>query len=264
MTSDDVTLRLDAAVRIAKRAGETALSYFNNRDALTIETKTSAQDLVSEADKTVETEIRNAVKAAFPDDALLGEEHGLEPGSSGYVWVIDPIDGTSPFLNGLTSWCVSVAVAKGETPVIGVIEAPALGETYVAAKGHGATVNGRKMWISEDTRLDSANVGVGSPSLPDEEGVRHGQFIGKLMSEGGIYYRNGSGAVMLAYVAAGRLAGYFDPSINAWDCFAGIVLIEEAGGQVVFEGAAQPVTRGPIRAGAPAVVEALGRIAAAV
>jgi myo-inositol-1(or 4)-monophosphatase len=255
--ADPVDLRLAAAERIAISAGRRALRHFQARDQLTIERKSSVQDLVSEADREVEHEIRDAVAAAFPGDALLGEEHGAAEGASGYTWVIDPIDGTVPFLTGQPNWCVSIAVTGPEGIVAGVIHAPVLGETYTARRGGGAFLDGRRLVMDPEWTLTSANIAFGATNTA--EPVETGRFVEALYREGGILFRIGSGALMLGYVASGRLAGYFDPAINSWDCYAGILIVEEAGGIVDFRGG--PTRSGPLWAGNPRVVPELVRLA---
>ncbi len=117
--NDALQSRLLLAERVARAGGEKALAYFNQRDTLVVETKHDLQDVVSRADREVEQMIDQQIRASFPDDGFLGEEYGLQPGTSGYTWVVDPIDGTSPFLNGMPNWCVSVAVLHDGVPVIG-------------------------------------------------------------------------------------------------------------------------------------------------
>lgn len=246
MTDTDISARLDAATRIARQAGEKALGYFLARDRLEISHK-AAQDRVSEADRTVETLIRDAILAEFPGDSLLGEEHGGVTGASPYLWVIDPIDGTTPFLAGLADWCVSIAVTVAGDPVIGVIEAPRHRETWVAARGHGASVNGVPLRIAPETDLTSGMFAFGGSMRCDP--VETGGFITRLMQAGCIAFHNGSGALMTAYVAGGRLVGYYDAHIKSWDCFAGLVMVREAGGVHRFGGSL--TQDGPLLVGAP-------------
>ena len=125
------------AALMAEEAGALALDYFNRRETLVIEQKRDPQDVVSVADREVENLIRKRVAEKFPDDGFLGEEYGLQPGTSGLTWVVDPIDGTSPFVNGMPNWCVSIALLKDEEPIIGVIAAPCHQEVYAAAAGRG-------------------------------------------------------------------------------------------------------------------------------
>ncbi len=141
--SKELQTRFKLAQEIAREAGAMALDYFNRRETLVIETKRDPQDVVSIADRNVEQLIAERVSAAFSDDGFLGEEYGLNAGASGYTWVVDPIDGTSPFVNGMPNWCVSIAVLKDGEPVIGVIQAPCFDELYASAKGQGATLNGK-------------------------------------------------------------------------------------------------------------------------
>jgi myo-inositol-1(or 4)-monophosphatase len=253
----DIDARLDAATRIAKEAGKKALSYFQARDQLEISHK-GAQDRVSEADRAVETLIRDAILAEFPEDALLGEEHGSASGRSPFLWVIDPIDGTTPFLAGLADWCVSIAVAVNGEPVIGVIEAPRHGETWVAARGRGATVNGAPLRIDPKADLTSGMFAFGGSLRCDP--AETGGLVTRLMRSGAIAFHNGSGALMTAYVAGGRLVGYYDALIKPWDCFAGLVLVGEAGGVFTFGGADRMQNGGPLLACAPGAFEAAQRL----
>ncbi|PVB61578.1 inositol monophosphatase [Labrenzia sp. 011] len=222
--------RLKLAVDLARRAGDLGLDYFRRRDALVVETKRHVTDLVSEADRELETLIRTALDKAFPDDAQLGEEHGLSEGHSGFTWVIDPIDGTAPFLNGLPGWCVSIGACDSDGPALGVIYAPVLDELFVAFRGKGATLNGAPIQaLGGDLR--AGLLGIGANDRVASERV--GQMLTDLMDAGVGWMRYGSGALMLAWVAAGRLVGYAEPRMNAWDCMAGYVLINEAGGRVL-------------------------------
>lgn len=234
MTTDltlDLSARLTAATRIAREAGALARRHFLARDRLVIETKRHATDLVSAADREVETLIRDALSAAFPDDAQLGEEHGLSPGTSGLTWVIDPIDGTAPYLNGMPGWCVSIGACDTDGPVIGVIEAPILGETFAARRGGPATVNGLLMRVAAGLDLRTGLLGVGGNDRVSPANL--GRMLTDLTAAGSSWVRYGSGALMLAWVAAGRLVGYAEPRMSAWDCMAGYCLIEAAGGRVL-------------------------------
>lgn len=231
MERGEIDRRLNQAVEIARNAAVLALHHFRHRDELTIEAKRNPQDQVSEADREVETLIREALTAAFPDDAQLGEEHGLSEGLSGLTWVIDPIDGTAPFLAGLPGWCVSIGALDARGPVIGVIVAPVLGEAFAAARGVGATLNGKAIRITEMLDLTSGLLGFGANDRVSSAAV--GQTLSRLMAAGGSWTRYGSGALMLAWVAAGRLVGYVEPRMSAWDCMAGYCLIREAGGRIL-------------------------------
>ncbi len=230
MTERDAAIaaRFELAKSLAESAGAMALDYFNRRDTLVIETKRDLHDVVSIADQNVERFLRDRVEEAFREDGFLGEEHGYHEGNSGFTWVVDPIDGTAPFVNGMPSWCVSIAVICDGAPVIGVISAPCHQEIYAAAKGRGATLNGVRLALDPKRNLQNALTGIGSNSYVTPQRV--GAIIADLLSRGGNFIRNGSGALMLAYVAAGRLVGYYEPRMRAWDCMAGFCLVTEAGG----------------------------------
>lgn len=259
MQTTELTRRLTVAEAIAARAGALALRYFHDRDSLHVEAKRTLQDMVSEADREVETLIRDALSAAFPDDALLGEEHGIRPGTSGLTWVIDPIDGTAPFLAGLPGWCVSIGACDAEGPVIGVIVAPVLGETFTAARGVPTRLNGVAVRVAERLDLTTGLLGIGANDRVPAPKV--GVMLGDLMEAGASWTRYGSGALMLAWVAAGRLVGYVEPRMSAWDCMAAYCLIEQAGGRVLAFPLGDAITRpAPVAGAAPGTFTQLMRL----
>jgi myo-inositol-1(or 4)-monophosphatase len=228
LSPDQRAARLALAKEVAREAGALALGYFEKLATLAVEFKQGGQDVVSIADREVEVLIRARIAEAFPEDGVLGEEDGLVEGSSGVLWVVDPIDGTSPFLNGLSHWCVSIAVAVDGAAEIGVIYAPVSDEFFSAAKGMGAFLNDAPIQVAPARGIEDGLLGFGcNPRTPPED---VGRFITVLLEAGGMFYRNGSGALMLAYVACGRLVGYYEQHINSWDCLAGLCLIQEAGG----------------------------------
>ncbi|WP_156831030.1 inositol monophosphatase family protein [Kaistia granuli] len=220
--------RLALAREVAREAGALALSYFERLATLAVEFKQGGQDVVSIADREVEVLIRARIAEKFPEDGVLGEEDGLVEGQSGVLWVVDPIDGTSPFLNGLSHWCISIAVAVEGEAEIGVIYAPVSDEFFSAAKGMGAFLNDAPIAVAPARSIEDGLLGFGSNHRIPPADV--GRFITVLLDAGGMFYRNGSGALMLAYVACGRLVGYYEQHINSWDCLAGLCLIREAGG----------------------------------
>ncbi|MBO0904840.1 inositol monophosphatase family protein [Jiella sonneratiae] len=218
------------AREIAREAGLQALAFFADRAELAVDTKRNAQDAVTMADRQVELLLRERIRARFPDDGLFGEEFGVEAGRSGFVWVMDPIDGTSPFIFGLDSWCVSIAVTQNDRPAIGTIYVPVADEMFVAERGGGASLNGAPLRLGDAATVQNGLVGIGASHRVEPGLVA--RFVERLLSRGGIFIRNGSGALMLAYVAAGRLAAYWEPHMNAWDCLAGLLIVEEAGGWI--------------------------------
>lgn len=243
--------RFVAARALILEAGEKALGYFSDLSALVTDEKMNGQDVVSQADKAVEALIRERVAAAFPDDGVLGEEEGFAEGASGYLWVVDPIDGTSCFIHGRHQWCISIAVMKGDEAVLGLICQPTNGELFVAKLGAGAFLNGKPMSVDHKTSIGTGLLGFGANFRIPIPQVS--SFIQLLMEKGGMFIRNGSGALMLAEVACGRLAGYYEAHINAWDCMAGLLMIREAGGWTEdFPGEDGTLLTGaPVIAGAP-------------
>ena len=233
MTVNDTALaaRFSLAKTLAAEAGAMALDYFNRRDTLVIETKRDLQDVVSIADRNVETFLKQRVAEIYATDGFLGEEFGHDEGSSGFTWVVDPIDGTAPFVNGMPTWCVSVAIVRDGEPVVGVIHVPCSDELYASARGLGATLNEKPLRLDPTRNLQNAMTGIGCNNYVTPERV--GAIIAGLMEQGGNFIRNGSGALMLAYVAAGRLVGYYEPHMRAWDCMAGFCLVREAGGKTL-------------------------------
>lgn len=229
MTDDAILRRHAHACDLARRAGAAALGYFNTRDTLDIEAKANPQDVVSRADREVEALVREAITATFPHDAILGEEAAPTPGTSGYTWVIDPIDGTMPFLSGLPHWCVAIAVLHGDRTVAAATCAPVSGTLYDATLGHGFRCNGAENGAPLTLGITDAMTAIGASHRTSAAGIA--AVIERLLTAGGAYYRSGSGALMLAEVASGRLAGYYEPHMNAWDCLGGLLMVEEAGGR---------------------------------
>lgn len=258
---NNLLTRLALAEVVARTGGEVALNWFHQRETLVVETKHDLQDVVSRADREVEQLIAARIREQFPQDGFLGEEYGLQPGSSGYTWVVDPIDGTSPFLNGMPNWCVSVAVLHEGVPVVGVIFAPCYQECYVAALGEGATLNGRRLQVDATRTLQNHVTGFGANSYVSPEKV--GEILASLLAAGGNFIRIGSGALMLAWVAAGRVVGYYEPYMHAWDCLAGYCLVKEAGGWYhPFNTEGERLTKGAqVLAVAPGAEADLRRIA---
>lgn len=229
------------AINCAAKAGEWIKSKLGNYNSLNI--KYSSQDLVTEVDKGSEAMIRNLIHTHFPTHAFLGEE-GVEAGPQAsakalqdvkdedYLWIVDPIDGTTNFVHGFPAFTVSIALAhKGEV-IVGVVYDPSRDELFVAEKGKGAYVHGKKMEVSGELKLADSLVATGFPA--DQGYALPINMTGLTAIAPKV--RNirvaGSAALHLAYVAAGRLSGFWEIGLNAWDIAAGALLIREAGGQV--------------------------------
>ena len=224
--------RLDFAEKLATQAGKYALEYFSKLNTLTIVSK-GIQDMASEADVNTENLIRKAIEEQYPEDDFFGEES-----SDSYVakqgqgiWVVDPIDGTQPFVNGIPSWCISISYIADNKIVLGVIYDPCADELFSGQLGGGAKLNGKPMNVSDVKGVSNGLISVGYSNRVKPEDTLGP--LERLIKAQGMYHRSGSGALSLAYVAAGRLIGYFEPHMNIWDCAAGCLLIEEAGGKSI-------------------------------
>lgn len=235
--------RLQFAIDLARRAGDLGLTFFREIGSLMIESK-GHQDLVTNGDREVELLIRAAIQAEFPRDGIVGEEYAATEGSSGYVWVIDPIDGTANFVAGIPAWCVVIACARNGVAEVGVVHEPSNDETFWARRGGGAFLNGKPIRTSATTSLTVGSVGVGFNNRTSA--LNAVTLIGLIIGEGGVFYRNASGALMLAYVAAGRLIAYCEEHMNAWDCLAAMLIVEEAGGIIEQPDPATVLERGTV------------------
>lgn len=229
------------AINTAAKAGQWIKSKLG--DINRVDTKYSSQDLVTEVDKGSEKLIRNLIMTHFPDHSILGEE-GVEPGPEAsakalqamsdeeYFWIVDPIDGTTNFVHGFPFYSVSIALAhKGEI-IVGVVYDPSRDELFVAEKGKGAYMHGNKTTVSLDSKLSESLVATGFPA--DRDGALPINLKGMLALAPKV--RNlrsgGSAALHMAYVAAGRLSGFWEIGLSAWDVAAGSLLIQESGGKV--------------------------------
>jgi len=226
----ELHVRSQQAISIAHSAAELAMQYYRDPGLLQTRNK-GVQDQVSDGDIAVEKFIRTQLQSTFPDDGIIGEEDDTPVASvSGYTWVIDPIDGTSNFVRGAPSWCVVLCLVNQQESLVGVIHDPIAAETYVAVRGRGTTLNGVAVQASSSISLNNGSIGVGmSNRVPADQVVR---TIEQIARADGLFYRSGSGALNLAYVSNGRLSGFCEPHMNPWDCLAGLLMIEEAGGLV--------------------------------
>ena len=246
--------RFETAVRLATDAGALALRMRPSAGASTAALK-GAQDWLTEADGAVERLLSEHLASAYPDDGFQGEEGGRVR-SGNLRWVVDPIDGTANFMRGGKRFCVSLGCLDGDVPVIGVIVAPALGETFAARAGAGATLNGAPIRVADTTYLARATVELGwSRRRP------LGDFVAlteRIIAAGAMPRLNGSGALGLADVAAGRTDAYVELHINLWDVAAALVILAEAGATVSpFLSGDGEVAGNPILACAPGIAAAL-------
>jgi myo-inositol-1(or 4)-monophosphatase len=260
MAAFDLDARFAFGSHLVTEAGELAMGYFQQLGSLTIKSK-GPQDMASEADLNTELLIKERLAAAFPEDAFLGEETGRTESVSGArgIWVVDPIDGTQPFVSNMPNWCVSIAFVLDGRVELGFVAAPARRELFIARRGQGATLNGAPIAVRRDARMTDGLVGVGySSRVPREDFL---PVLSAVLAQGGMFFRNGSGALMLCDVACGRLLGYVEQHINSWDCLAALAMIEAAGGVVSDFLADDGMWRGhPLAAGAPEIFPSLAAL----
>ncbi|WP_054948898.1 inositol monophosphatase family protein [Numidum massiliense] len=231
----------EVAIAVAREAGQFIRSKVDRIQQISY--KSSESDLVTDVDQKAEEIIRERLLEVFPEHAILGEE-GVEPGAEAakralrvaareeYLWIVDPIDGTTNFIHGIPFFSVSVAFAVRGVVRLGIVYDPMRDECFIAEKGCGASVNGMPIYVSEEQTLAESVVSTGFSGLKKHhcESKKKGVFAltGQVRN-----MRNlGSAALELAYVAAGRMSGYWEIDLNAWDVAAGGLLVREAGGRV--------------------------------
>lgn len=223
----DIRARFDFAVELVREAGDHAKGFLRDRASLDVTSK-GPQDLASAADLSTELLIRRRLDERFPGDGFLGEETGatdFRPGQG--IWVVDPIDGTQPFVSGLPSWCVSIGFVQDDAIRFGAVYAPALGELFAGGVGIPATLNGAPVERHPGRSIREGITGFGySPRVAARDFL---PMFGRFIEAGGMYFRDGSGALMLCNVAAGRLLGYIEAHINSWDCVAALAIVRAAG-----------------------------------
>jgi myo-inositol-1(or 4)-monophosphatase len=220
----------ELAVRMAREAGALLSERFR-RPAGGVETKSSAIDMVSDADRDSEALLREMLARHRPHDAVLGEERGSTAGSSGLRWIVDPLDGTTNFLHGYPAWAVSIAVEDERGGLIGVVHDPCLRETFAAVRGRGATLNEVPVGVSRAFDPAQSLVGTGFSYSATARAVQ-ARAAAQLLVQVQDVRRGGSAALDLAWVACGRLDGFYEVPLKPWDRAAGALIVREAGGTV--------------------------------
>jgi myo-inositol-1(or 4)-monophosphatase len=223
---------LNIAVRAARNAGNIIARYADQVDTLSI-TEKSHNDFVSEVDKRAEQEIIRTLHKAYPEHGILAEESGTHQGND-YEWVIDPLDGTTNFLYGFPHFAVSIALRHKNRLEQAVVYDPIRDEMFTASRGGGAQLNGKRIRVTNRRGLEGALLGTGIPFREEQMPYMEAylQMMQALIPGSAGIRRAGSAALDLAYVAAGRLDGFWEIGLNRWDIAAGVLLIEEAGGLI--------------------------------
>lgn len=244
------------AVKAARRAGRVISRGAQNLDGLTIRHK-SLNDLVSDVDRAAEDAIIETVRASYPDHAILAEETGAS-GESDYLWIIDPLDGTTNFLHGFEQYAVSIGIAHKGVLTHAVIYDPCRNDLFTATRGRGAYLNDRRLRVSKRDKLIDGLIGTGFPFRMFAHLDTYTAMLKDLMQKTAGIRRAGAAALDLAYVAAGRLDGFFEIGLAPWDMAAGALLITEAGGIVGdFDGGDGFLKSGRVVAGSPKIHEQL-------
>ena len=224
---------LELALRAARAAGDVLMSYYG-RPAEGVSSKSSATDLVSDADREAERAVRELLEAERPEDGLVAEEGSRAEAASGRRWIVDPLDGTINFLYGFPAWAVSVALEDAEGLLLGVVHSPIHRETFQAVRGEGAFLGGeepRRLQVRPARPLEQALVATGFSYEPDRRALQ-ADVIRELLPRARDIRRAGAAALDLAWLAAGRVDAFFERGLKRWDWAAGRLLVEEAGGAV--------------------------------
>ena len=243
---------INIAVKAARRAGSIIMRASDNLEALTVRHK-SLNDLVSEVDRAAEVAIIDTLRSAYPDHAILAEESGAA-GQSEYTWIIDPLDGTTNFLHGFPVYCVSIALSHKGVITHGVIYDPTRNDLFTASRGAGAFLNDRRLRVSRRDRLIDCLVATGFPFRMFDHADAYTAMLRDFMQKTAGIRRPGAAALDLANVAAGRMDGFWEIGLSAWDMAAGALMVQEAGGLVGgLEGDEDWLSSGRIVAASPKV-----------
>ena len=247
---------LNIAIRAARRAGDLIVRSLSRLDSIKIDTK-GRNDFVTDIDRKAEADIIATIRRSYPQHAVLGEESGRS-GDNEFVWIIDPLDGTTNFLHGFPTFSVSIAVEHRGRLQHAVVYDPSRQEFFTASRGDGAQLEGKKIRVSAQRTLEGALIGTGFPFRMDAQHVdSYLAMLKVIMGTAAGVRRPGSAALDLAYVAAGRLDGFWEFGLSPWDTAAGTLLIQEAGGRAGTPSGADYALGPNIVAGNTKVYEAL-------
>jgi myo-inositol-1(or 4)-monophosphatase len=247
---------VNVAVRAARAAGQIILRHMNRLEGLAVVEKQQL-DFASEVDRLAEAEIIRELKRAYPAHAMLAEESGAS-GKSKSTWVIDPLDGTHNYLRGFPHFSVSIALLEHGDPIVGVVFDPLRGELFTASKGDGAFLNDRRIRVGKRDGLAGALLATGFPFRQRAHLDAQIGMTRALLAEAEDLRRTGSAALDIAYVAAGRIDGFYEIGLKPWDMAAGVLLVREAGGRYCdFAGRDGMPSSGNLLAGNIKVVDAM-------
>ncbi len=261
---------LNTAVKAARQAGRLINRASLDAEAMLV-TRKERNDFVTEVDKASEEAIIGTLLAAYPSHAILAEESGHRPGTGGnrsaqasalkeadFIWIIDPLDGTTNFIHGVPHYCVSIALMERGVITQGLVYDPVRNELFTASRGRGAFLNDRRIRVSKRTRIEESLIGTGFPFRMIGQIDDYLEMLKPVMEKAAGIRRAGAAALDMAYTAAGRFDGFFELGLKPWDVAAGSLLGSEAGGLVGdFSGNASYLESEQVLAGAPKVFSAL-------
>jgi len=248
---------LTIAVRAARQAGDLALRSLNRLHQLDVRSK-GLNDFVTEVDLLAEQEIITTIRKSYPDHSFLAEERGRSAGDDEFLWIVDPLDGTTNFMHGFPQFSVSVALQRRGRLEQAVIYDPLRQELFTASRGDGAYLDGRRIRVSKQATLQGALIGTGFPYRNNLHWLDpYMQMLRTVIQQTSGVRRAGSAALDLAYVAAGRLDGFWELGLKPWDIAAGALLIIEAGGLVGTLTGTERWEEGHIVVGTPKIYSAL-------
>lgn len=219
---------MHTAIRAARAAAHIHQSGVGQD--LNIDTKSNETDLVTRVDKESEARIREILLSSYPDHVVLGEEEGQQ-GDAPYRWIVDPLDGTLNYAHGFPFYCVSIGLEIDGRLEVGVVLDSLRNELFTAVRGGGAFLNGAPVSVTQETELRRSMLATGF-SYDPESAVNNVEIMGRMLGRCRTVRRPGAAALDLAYVACGRIDGFWELKLNAWDVAAGVLLVSEAGGRV--------------------------------
>lgn len=252
---------LNIATKAAREAGNIILRNIDKMDRITVHVK-AKNDFVTQVDLKAEEVIIKELKTAYPDHSILAEESGRSNEDSEYLWIIDPLDGTTNFIHGFPQYAVSIGLQYKGRMEVAVVFDPVKNELFTASRGDGAQLNGRRIRVTEQKGLKGALLGTGFPFKHPQHLDTYLETFKAVHPDVAGIRRAGSAALDLAYVAAGRLDGFWEIGLSSWDMAAGVLLVREAGGIVTdFSGEGNYLQTGNVVAGSnktyPALYEAI-------
>lgn len=250
---------LNTAVKAARKGGETALRHLQHVHQLKVHTK-QHNEFVTKVDLEAEAAIIETIRERYPDHAFLAEESGQQ-GDGEYLWVIDPLDGTTNFIHGFPVFAVSIALRINGRLTVAVIYDPNRQEIFTAIRGQGAQVDGHRIRVSNRRDLQDTLIGTGFPYRSNENIQTYTKMLASVLENTAGIRRPGAAALDLAYVAAGRLDGFWEFGLQEWDIAAGSLIVREAGGLISeLQGDGDYFRSGNIVVGNPKIHDALRKL----